>query len=723
MKTKIIFLLVLCLPFCLLCQVHEEWDARYLGANDNSNSAHFLTYDNYGNIYITGESNKINGGNSDRLTVKYNNRGEFQWAVRRDTTSPGKITVDNNGNILVCGYTNNYTSVLTKYTSYGSVLWEIRSSSSFNDMVIDDFENIYVTGYGSVGNQSGFITKKYNSSGTLLWTSSYLNSDGSNEGRRIILDNSGNVYVTGISRIEGIYSLVLIKYNNVGQQLFWRKSSQQISTYYNTNYLGLDKDNTGNIYTAGINWGTGDKCKIIITKFNSTGNEIWYRKFNSLFNISDEPVNMSVLENGSVVLTGNSRIDTNYHSRILFIKYDSTGQLKTEKYFDTAYSHSAVSDFQGNVYLTFRKSVNYWNAVRTFKLDTIGNQKWRIDYWGISDSYIRTINTDNYGNVYIAGNTTSTQHPAFLTVRYLQSLNSISTVTGCVKKQENNIPVSGGYVKAIKYDTYSGNLITIDSSVIQNNGYYSLKNITQDSLYIVAFPNNEQDFVPSFYPNGIYWQNAIKIYTSANLSDINIFVPSIIQPGGNGSVGGKIFTTTNKMYSDIKTAFIYTIMDNSFVGYGISGTNGIYKINLLPAGNLKVIALRIGYTSDSSNIYLSPSYNYDSINFCLNKISVGINNIAKKSPDSFKLYQNYPNPFNPSTNIRFQIKESKFVTLKVYDILGKEIATLVNEKLAPGIYETLFSINNITSPISSGVYFYKLETDNFVDVKRFVLVK
>ncbi|MCX6165266.1 MAG: T9SS type A sorting domain-containing protein, partial [Ignavibacteriae bacterium] len=93
-----------------------------------------------------------------------------------------------------------------------------------------------------------------------------------------------------------------------------------------------------------------------------------------------------------------------------------------------------------------------------------------------------------------------------------------------------------------------------------------------------------------------------------------------------------------------------------------------------------------------------------------------INNIV---PEECKLFQNYPNPFNPSTKIKFQIKEEGFVTLKVYDILGKEIATLVNDNLKAGEFEVSFSNNKLPN----GVNFYKLETEKFQDTKRMLLIK
>jgi len=103
---------------------------------------------------------------------------------------------------------------------------------------------------------------------------------------------------------------------------------------------------------------------------------------------------------------------------------------------------------------------------------------------------------------------------------------------------------------------------------------------------------------------------------------------------------------------------------------------------------------------------------------------VGIIKTESEIPNDCKLYQNYPNPFNPSSTIGFQISESRFISLKIYDISGKEIATLVNEKLAPGKYEVPFSIDRFSnSSISSGVYFYTLKSDDFADTKKMIYLK
>jgi len=89
----------------------------------------------------------------------------------------------------------------------------------------------------------------------------------------------------------------------------------------------------------------------------------------------------------------------------------------------------------------------------------------------------------------------------------------------------------------------------------------------------------------------------------------------------------------------------------------------------------------------------------------------------------FNLGQNYPNPFNPSTVISYQLPVSGVVTLKVYDVLGNEIATLVNEEKQPGVYEVEFTTFSIKNHPSSGVYYYQLKAGNFVETKKMILLK
>lgn len=99
--------------------------------------------------------------------------------------------------------------------------------------------------------------------------------------------------------------------------------------------------------------------------------------------------------------------------------------------------------------------------------------------------------------------------------------------------------------------------------------------------------------------------------------------------------------------------------------------------------------------------------------------SVGTENNSTSYPADYVLYQNYPNPFNPLTTIRYSIPTSSFVTIKVFDILGNEIKSLVNEEKSAGNYELGFNASNL----SSGVYFYRLQTANFIETRNMVLMK
>jgi hypothetical protein len=100
---------------------------------------------------------------------------------------------------------------------------------------------------------------------------------------------------------------------------------------------------------------------------------------------------------------------------------------------------------------------------------------------------------------------------------------------------------------------------------------------------------------------------------------------------------------------------------------------------------------------------------------------LGIEDKNNTIPEQYSLYQNYPNPFNPSTTLSFVIGHSSFVSLKVYDVLGNEVATLVNEEKPAGSYKVEFRIENLE--LSSGIYFYQLKASNYIETKKMVLMK
>ncbi|MFZ4583188.1 MAG: T9SS type A sorting domain-containing protein [Paludibacter sp.] len=98
---------------------------------------------------------------------------------------------------------------------------------------------------------------------------------------------------------------------------------------------------------------------------------------------------------------------------------------------------------------------------------------------------------------------------------------------------------------------------------------------------------------------------------------------------------------------------------------------------------------------------------------------VGINNISSEIPTEWKLYQNYPNPFNPETKINFDVLKGEGVSVVIYDALGREMETLLNENLTPGKYSVSFN----GFKYSSGIYFYRIKSNSFTDIKKMLLIK
>lgn len=212
----------------------------------------------------------------------------------------------------------------------------------------------------------------------------------------------------------------------------------------------------------------------------------------------------------------------------------------------------------------------------------------------------------------------------------------------------------------------------------------------KDSSYIYRLDDtfDSQIFVSD--SNGLFGSWELK-YTSP----YNLFI-SI-----DTSISGSIYLAENKnIYhsSDFGNNFTLIKSMNNYI-------LGIYK---KPSSDKL-------YVMDEQNIYQITDTSTTIIKSAI------ISDIEYNEPvvQEFYLSQNYPNPFNPSTSIQYTIGSKQFVQLKVYDVLGNEIATLVDEEKPSGMYNAQFSMNNL----SSGIYFYKLTSGDFVSTKKMILIK
>jgi len=197
-----------------------------------------------------------------------------------------------------------------------------------------------------------------------------------------------------------------------------------------------------------------------------------------------------------------------------------------------------------------------------------------------------------------------------------------------------------------------------------------------------------------------------------------------------GTLSHGVFSSTNNGSNWIpKNTGIASYGINSLRVQGnniIAGTDhGVYVSSNFGSNWLSVGLSNMSVKSFACNDdYIFASTMYNSIWRRPISEIIGIQNISTEIPKEFMLFQNYPNPFNPATTIKFQIpsevkSKTSDVKLIVYNILGSEVATLVYEQLAPGNY----SINWNASAFPSGVYFYKLTTDGFIETKKMMMIK
>lgn len=184
-----------------------------------------------------------------------------------------------------------------------------------------------------------------------------------------------------------------------------------------------------------------------------------------------------------------------------------------------------------------------------------------------------------------------------------------------------------------------------------------------------------------------------------------------------------IFTSTN---NGTTWTLIQTLKSTQIPQTGINSTTNLTTASgsgeyTSPANNewaTKIFPLAQGvnkvkftaWSAYGNNLFIDNIASY---------LFVGTTGNINSVPIDFRLSQNYPNPFNPSTKINFSIPKQTFVSLKVFDMLGREVALLINQQLTPNEYSVNFNGANL----SSGIYFYKLETAEFTEIKRMVLMK
>ncbi len=303
------------------------------------------------------------------------------------------------------------------------------------------------------------------------------------------------------------------------------------------------------------------------------------------------------------------------------------------------------------------------------------------------------------------------------------------TISGLVLYSDNNQPVPSGIVRAFRIDKFTRELIIEDSSLISNGAFSIHGGIHMDTLRVIAFPDDELDYVPTYYPSTIDWSLALTVVPGANSTNINIIVPRITPLANpllaSATIGGHIYLNISipgnpsGSYPYQQDAILYVKSGGTYKRFAVSRADETYTTSQLDPGTYDLVVNRAGYMSAARNVVLGTA-NLDTINFHLDSLDIiGLQNISQTVPKEFKLSQNYPNPFNPATSILFSLPKAGHVELAVFNVLGQKVAALVNEELARGEYKYIFD----ASSLPSGIYFYRLRVGDFTDTKKMALIK
>jgi hypothetical protein len=503
--------------------------------------------------------------------------------------------------------------------------------------------------------------------------------DATNHCFSICTDYQDNIILAGEHLSSGIGIYFTVKFNKNGI-LQWKRL-----------YSGPNTDSTGtkdeaikcicdinnNIYVTGSSksYNMNNEEDIVTIKYSPEGDTLWTKRFDNVHK-ADNPYRMLIDKYSNIYILGESWDSLYSKYGILILKYDSNGNELFHKVYSSShqcYSTDMALDSLGNICVLGETM----DAAIIIKYSNNGYLQWftiyEENYWEYQPL---AIVTDCLNNIYITGTVGSTYTVVngSATVKYDMNKNVIWV---------NHFNLHG--------DDYPGYL-TIDS---KSNIYLDSKNETlkYDSSGKILWIDTINFIGNTFLDkNDNIYKTRIKIYFPTQHSSI---VTSKLNTENAGIIWQKeYFADTN--YSIYPTEF-YGLSDNS---------NNII----------------VDYFS-----WYYPIQNSDSITLIKYSEISYINNGQETLPSNYNLFQNYPNPFNPTTKIKFQIGNSKSqinklqnIKLIIYDILGREIITLVNKNLSPGIYEVNWESNGY----SSGIYFYSLiVNEKRIETKKMIIFK
>lgn len=518
------------------------------------------------------------------------------------------------------------------------------------------------------------------------WVRSYNGPvNGNDEALTHTTDASGNVYAAGkiLGSATG-FDIYVVKYNSSGSFL-WEKIYNGPGSGNDIAY-SVNIDRSGNVFVAGESKGINTNSDYILIKYNSQGEEQWIRRYNGESNSVEIPAKVVTDSSGNSVITGHS-----WEAGSLFdfvtIKYNSAGDiLWTKKFNGTASGNELATDLgldnTGNVYVTGSTiGTTTINDFVLIKYSADGDELWTRTYNGPvnGNDNFTSITIDITDNAVITGSSAGSGTGLdFATIKYSPSGDVI-----WLKRYTSN-SVNFEEPMAIDCDL-TGNIYITGTTTGSSSSY--------DYMTVKYSAAGEEMWARRY--NG----------PSGN----NFDEPSSVTADNSGNVFVTGLSAGTGTMDDIVTIKYNSGGDEIWVNRFNSEANRDDAANNISLDNHGNVIVSGFLTSLSGGM-----------DFGLIKFSqlTGINSSDHKIPE-YHLYQNYPNPFNPNTVIKFSIPYSGFVTLKLFEMSGKEVALLDRGFRNAGTYEIDFD----ASDYSAGLYFYRLISDDLIITKKMILLK
>lgn len=262
--------------------------------------------------------------------------------------------------------------------------------------------------------------------------------------------------------------------------------------------------------------------------------------------------------------------------------------------------------------------------------------------------------------------------------------------------------------------------LSVYAGFIKNDGSYNIP--VEDSSYYFVQGYSDY-FLPTYYNSqnaaSVFWQNADSVFVNQTIVNKNLYLARDSSYGGGGAYGSISLPLLEAQGFDGITLLAKSIENNELYSYNFGKEDGSFHVNSLPYGSYQLVAQKVGLPNALSNTFIiSPQNQFQfglNIQFTLTDVKEEENII----PNEIQLYANYPNPFNPSTTISFSLPSSQIVKIKVYNLLGEEVADISNQIFSAGLNEVNFNANGL----ASGVYIVSLEANTMRLSQKIALLK